>query len=318
MVSGDIVAHFQHSLSGNALRQRFGLGEGLDVGPAQHLYAGGFLRTGRGLNHIIINGKVLRHFHRGSLAQIPGIGQITGEGGGCRHFRRYQVDTGVFCAAAALKVPVKSTQRDAAAVGGLTHTNTRTAGRLQNAGTGADHIAQCAVHSQHIQHLLGAGGNAKRNGGAHGFAFQDLGNFHHIHKRGVGAGADGYLIHLDLADLLGGFDFIGHVRAGSHGLQCAQVNIDHFVILRVRIRQNLRPVVCAVLGFQKRQGDLVRGEDGGGSAQFCTHVGDGGALRYGQGLYALAAVLNDLADASFNGHTAQHFQDHILGRDPGL
>ena len=33
VVSGDIVAHFQHSLSGNALRQRFGLGKGLMLGP---------------------------------------------------------------------------------------------------------------------------------------------------------------------------------------------------------------------------------------------------------------------------------------------
>ncbi len=110
------------------------------------------------------------------------------------------------------------------------------------------------------------------------------------------------------ADLVHGLDVVRAVRASGQRVQRGEVDGDLLVIDRVLVGGELHPIRLAALGLQEGAGDLVGRENGGGSAQLGAHVGDGGALRNGQGLDALAAVLHDLAHAALDGQEAQDLQ----------
>ena len=106
------------------------------------------------------------------------------------------------------------------------------------------------------------------------------------------------------------------MRHSSQRLQRGQVYGVLLVVLCVRVGGQRYPYVAAALCLEELLGCLVRREDRGGSTQLSAHVGDGGTLRYGQGLYALACVLYDLADTALDGHLAQYVQNNVLRRYP--
>ena len=96
-----------------------------------------------------------------------------------------------------------------------------------------------------------------------------------------------------------------------------KVDVDLLVVLCVLVSREGYPYVRSVLRLEELEGYLVRGEYRGSSAQLSAHVGNGGSLGYRKGLYALTAVLDDLADAAFNAHNSQHLQYNVFSRYPG-
>ena len=89
-----------------------------------------------------------------------------------------------------------------------------------------------------------------------------------------------------------------------------------FVIDSICICLLFAPDFASALCFEECLSHIVRRENGGCCAQFCTHVGDGSTFRNRQGLDTLAAILDDLANAALYGHPAQHFQNDILCSHP--
>ena len=108
------------------------------------------------------------------------------------------------------------------------------------------------------------------------------------------------------------------MRAGDHGLQRVEVNVDNAVILRVRIARERDKVRLASLGREKRARHVVRREDGRRRAKLGAHVRDRGALGHGQRRDAGAAPLDDRADAALDRQDAQQLEADVLGRDIGL
>ena len=70
--------------------------------------------------------------------------------------------------------------------------------------------------------------------GDDGPALQHSGGFQQIVQRGIGAGADADLIHLDALQTADGHHLVRHVGAGDQRLQRVQINVDNPVIGRVR------------------------------------------------------------------------------------
>ena len=105
--------------------------------------------------------------------------------------------------------------------------------------------------------------------------------------------------------------------AGDQRLQSGQVNVDDPVVFGVGIAGEGNIVRFPALGSQEAISHFVRGEDGSGSAQLSTHVGNGGALGDRQGGDAGAAPLDDGAHAALDGQDPEKFQRDILGGDIG-
>ena len=108
------------------------------------------------------------------------------------------------------------------------------------------------------------------------------------------------------------------MRAGDHGLQGAQVNIDDAVVHRIGVAGQRNIVLLSSLGCQECPGGLVGGEDGRRGAQLRAHVGDGAPLGDGQGCNAWAPPFNDGAHAALDGQDPQQFQGDVLGGDIGV
>mmetsp|Transcript_11978 Transcript_11978/g.32744 ORF Transcript_11978/g.32744 Transcript_11978/m.32744 type:complete len:250 (-) Transcript_11978:514-1263(-) len=107
------------------------------------------------------------------------------------------------------------------------------------------------------------------------------------------------------------------------GLQLAQVDLNHLVVLTALIRdqvllEGLRQLGCPrpLRGHQVLIHALVEGEDGGGGADLSTHVADGGHASGREGLSAWAMVLYNGASATLHGQDACHLEDDILVRGP--
>ena len=243
---------------------------------------GRILRGGRSQHGAVVNEEPLRQVHIESVqSQVAGIGDLPGEGGGHGGLRGHQIHLGIRRTAAALEVAVEGPQAHTAGVGGEAHTDTGAAGAFQQPGAGGQNIRQRAAVGQHGQDLPGAGGHGHTDGGGHGPALQHSGGLQHIVQRGIGAGADADLIHLDALQTADGHHLIRHVGAGDQRLQRVQINVDNSVIGRVGIGGEGGEVGFPPLSLQKGTGYFIGGEDGGGSPQFRTHIGDGGPLRNG-------------------------------------
>ena len=120
------------------------------------------------------------------------------------------------------------------------------------------------------------------------------------------------LIDLDCADLVHSLDVVRAVRASGQRDQLGEVDGDFFVIDRIRVGGELHPILLAALCLQEGAGDLVGRENGCGSAQLSAHIGDGGALRNGQALDALAGILHNFANAALDRKDLQDLQDDVL------
>ena len=314
VVGGDVVLGLENDLAGVGCLERLAQREGLDVRAANDLDLSRIL--GRLYDHVVVDGEMLRHFDLRHLAEGARIGQHTGQCRRCCNLRRYEEDLCILGAGTALKVAVEGTQRYAAGLRRLTHADAGTAGALQDTRTGRNDVRQSAVLRQHVEYLLGAGADGQRNLRAYGLALEDGGNLHHVVVRGVGARTDAALVYLDLADLGYLLDVIRHMRHRGQRLKRGQVYGVLLVVLCVWVGGQRYPYVTAALCLEELLGCLVGREDRGGSTQLSAHVGDGGTLRYGQGLYALAGVLYDLADTALDGHLAQYVQNNVLRRYP--
>ena len=150
-----------------------------------------------------------------------------------------------------------------------------------------------------------------------GLALEHGGDLEHVVQGGIGAGADAHLIDLHILQRLHGHYVVRAVRAGDHGLEGTQVDVDDLIVFRVRVAGQGNVVLFPALRCQELSRDLVGGENGGGRAQLGTHVGDGAPLRDGQGGNALAAPLYDRAHAALDGQNPQQLQGHVLGGDVG-
>ena len=314
VVGGDVVLGLENDLAGVGCFERLAQRERLDVRAANDLNLSRIL--GRLYDHVVVDGEMLRHFDLRHLAEGARIGQHTGQCRRCCNLRRYEEDLCILGAGTALKVAVEGTQRYAAGLRRLAHADAGTAGAFKDTRTGRNDIRQSAILRQHIEYLLGTGADGQRNLRAYGLALEDGSDLHHVVVRRVGARTDAALVYLDLADLGYLLDVIRHVRHSCQRLECRQVYGVLLVVLCIRVGGQRYPYVAATLCFEELLGCLVGREDRGGSTQLSAHIGDGGALRYGQGLYALACVLYDLADAALDGHLAQYVQNNVLRRYP--
>ena len=268
-----------------------------------------------------MHGELVREDEGGHIAELTRIGQEAGDGGHSGQLGGYQIDLAVLGAGAAEEVAVEGTQRDAAGIRRLAHADAGAARALEDAGAGVDHDGEQTHVGHHIEHLLGAGRDGELHIRVNGLALEDVGDLHHIEEGGVGAGADADLVDLQLAavlrlDLGNGLDVVGGVRTCRLGYEGGQVDLDGLVVDGIVIGLLLAPDLAAALCLEEGLGDLIGGEDGGGGTELGAHVGDGGTLRDGEGLDALADVLDDLADAALDGHAAQHLKDDVLGSDP--
>ena len=260
---------------------------------------------------------MLRQGHRGHGRQCGGVGNESCQGGGGGSFRGDQVDLGILGAAAAQEVPVEGTQAHAAGVGREAHTDTGAAGTFQHPGTAGKDVSQGPAVCQHGQHLPGTGRDGKAHIGSHRLALENGRHLQHIRKGGVGTRTDTHLIHRHIPEALHRNHIVRAVGTGNHGLEGRKVNVNHPVILCIRVAGQGYIVFLSSLGCQEFPGLLVGGENGGGCPQLCTHVGDGSPLRNGKGHGTGAAPLHNDAHAALYGQNPQQLQAHILGADPG-
>ena len=94
-----------------------------------------------------------------------------------------------------------------------------------------------------------------------------------------------------------------------------QINVEDFVIRRIRVCGQRHEVLLTLLRFEERMGHFIRREDGGRRAEFRAHVRNRRTLRDTQRFHAVADVLHHLADAALDGQPAQDFQNNVLRRN---
>ena len=99
--------------------------------------------------------------------------------------------------------------------------------------------------------------------------------------------------------------------AGGEGLQGGQINVDDAGIFRIGVGFQRNEVSASLLRLQELCGDLIGGENGGGGAQLCAHVGDGGALGHRQ-RGDVSAVFDDLAYPALYRQDLKKLKDDIL------
>ena len=259
---------------------------------------------------------MLRHLDLGHLAEGTRVYQMACQSGRRRDFGRNEVDFRILRAGAALKVAVEGAQRNACGLRRLTHADAGAARTLENTRTGGNNVGKRTVLREHIEYLLGARADGQGNVRVNGLALEDSRDLHHIIVGRVGARADAALIYRNFTDFGDFLDVIRHMRHSGERLQSRKVYGVLLVVLGVRVGGQRYPYVAASLCLEELLRRLIGREDRGRRAQLRAHVGDGGAFRHGQGLNALACVLDDLADAAFDGHLAQNFQDNVLRGDP--
>ena len=317
VVGGDVVAHLEQRLHLKALRQSVCHREFLDVRAAQDLHFVHLVRRRRRHDHVVVDEEVLRHLHLRLLAERARVGEHAGQSGNGRRLRAHQVNLTVSRAGTALKVAVEGAQRNAVRIRGLPHADARAASTFEHACAGAHNVGQRAVFRQHVVNLAAAGRNRQAHVRVHGLALEDGSDVHEIEVRGIRAGTDADLIHLDRANGIHGLHIVRAVRAGNHRHEGGEIHSNFLVIDGVRIRSERNPVLLAVLRLQESARHFIGGEDGGCRAEFRAHVRDGSTFRHRQRGDAFAGILHDLAHASLHGEDLEHLQDDVLCRNPG-
>ena len=218
----------------------------------------------------------------------------------------------------------------------------RAAGVGHDAGAHGLQDAQLAVALHGGADLLGAGVDQELHLGGqplgHGLAGH-VGRAAHVLVGGVGAGADQRGRQLDRIVLLGQLSLegrdrpiqVGRIGADDVRLQRAQVDLDHPVVVALRVGLDLGvglQVLGDLLGQAGHIGPLggpqigrharVEGEERGGGADLRAHVADGALAGGADGARAGAEVLDDGAGAALDGQDAGHLEDHVLGRGPAV
>ena len=108
------------------------------------------------------------------------------------------------------------------------------------------------------------------------------------------------------------------VGAGDQRLDLREVELDHFLVFRIRVGLKGPEILLPPLGLEEPVSLLVCGEDGGGGTELGPHVADGGPLGHGERLHALTSVLENLAHPALDGEAPEKLQDHVLGGDERL
>ena len=161
VVGGDVVADLECNAGLDGFSQRLVYRERLDVRTAEDLNGRSLLNGSRRNHHVIVDDELLGHHIGRHVAAGARVGEYAGECGNRSSLRGYQVDLRVLGAASAEEVTVECTQGDTLAVRGLTHAYAGTAGALKDSRAGSDKDSQCAVLSDLVEYLLGAGGYRK-------------------------------------------------------------------------------------------------------------------------------------------------------------
>ena len=315
VVGGDVVLHLQQHLAGNGIRQRLAQREGLNVRAADDLHRVLFARRDRRDNQIVVDGVRLRHRDVEVNVKAARIRQHASQRRDSRRLAGDQVNTGGLCAAAAVEIAVVRANGDGVRARRLSHADARPASGFQNARARRNHVRQSAVARQHRQHLLRSGADDKAHVRVHSLALQNPGDAHHVGIGRVRAGTDKHLIDLNRAALLDGFHDVRHMGLRDERLKRGQINVEDFVIRRIRICGQRHEVLLALLRFEERMGHFIRREDGGRCAEFRAHVRNRRALRDTQRFHAVADVLHHLADTALDGQPAQDFQNNVLRRN---
>ena len=81
------------------------------------------------------------------------------------------------------------------------------------------------------------------------FPFEDRGNLHQVSVGRVGAASDGYLIHLDFADVGNRVYIVRAVRLRCQRRQLVQIHDQLLVVNRVRIGCQRSVIFFSALGF---------------------------------------------------------------------
>ena len=149
-----------------------------------------------------------------------------------------------------------------------------------------------------------------------GLALEYVSDFHHVNIRRVCAGTDADLIDLHAAQFFNSLDIVGAVRTCSHRYKRTEIDVDDLIVNCVIVSLKFSPYLSPFLCLKEGKCYLIRWEYRCCSTQLSAHVCDGSSLRYRQSLYALAAVLYDLADTALYGHSSQNFEDNVLCGDP--
>ncbi len=249
VVGGDIVAHLQNGLFLDGILQRLCDGERLDVRPPLdfHRLHQGLLNGGD--NHVVVNEEFFGHGDFFPAFQGAGICKHACEGRGCRRLRADQVNLPVRRTAAALEVAVEGAKGHARGVGGLAHAYAGAAGTLEYACPGGNHVGQSSVLGQHLVHLLRSAADGQAHLRVDGPALEYGGHAHHVKVGGVGAGADTALVYLHARKLRDRLHRVRAMGAGGQRLKGREVDGDNLVILRVRVRLKLHPLVLPALGL---------------------------------------------------------------------
>ena len=318
VVGRDVVAHLEHELGRERIGKRLTLRERPDVRPAQHLHRVGLVRRGGRQHGAVVDAEMFRQRDGRHGAERLRIGDRTRERGGDGRLRRHEVDLRVLCAAAAEEVAVERAQAHAAGVGREAHADARAARALEQARAAGEDVRERAAVREHGQHLL----RPRRDGQAHargdGPAAEQGCDLEHIEQGRIRARADADLIDLCARERCDRDDVVRAVRAGDHGLQRVEIDVDNAIILCVRVARKGGEVRRAPLGREKRARHVVRREDGRRRAELGAHVRDRGAFGHGQRRDAGAAPLDDRADAALDRQDAQQLEADVLGRDIGL
>ncbi len=124
------------------------------------------------------------------------------------------------------------------------------------------------------------------------------------------------MLDVRAGDFRDGHDVVGHGWLGNERLQLREVDDDFVVVLGVVVGLDFLVDVLAVEPGEVVLRVLVGREDRGGGTEFGAHVGDGRPLGNRQRLDAGAGVFEHLADAAFDGETAEQLENDVLGGGP--
>ena len=152
----------------------------------------------------------------------------------------------------------------------------------------------------------------------HLLALEDGSDFHQIHVGGVRAASDGYLIHLDLADVAYAVHVVRAVRHCCQRCQLIQIHDQFFVINCIRIRCQRGIVFFSSFFLEIEPCVFVTWEYRCGRAQFRAHICDSRSVGYGKALHAFTSVFYDLAYAALYSQLLQNVEDNVLCRNPWL
>ena len=108
---------------------------------------------------------------------------------------------------------------------------------------------------------------------------------------------------------------VGLVRACDQRPQRTQIKLDHFIVLGVFIREQVKIVLFPSLCPQKFSDSLICREDRRSGAHLCAHISDRLSFRNRKAERSGANIFIYLAQTSLNGFSAKHFKDHFFGID---